>query len=329
MPTTVRELWRYPVKSTGGQRLDEVVIGRRGVHADRLWAVWDVEHDITASARRMPALLTCTARYIDEPGPDAGPGRVPPVTIAFPDGCEYHSADPAVHLRLSETVGREVRLVALARVEDTSQQRLSVKRARNSFSMADVRRDFGLAAGESLPDTSIYTAKQLVTMARFTSPPGTFYDLSVIHVLSEQSLASLADGDDEPYDARRFRPNVLVCSGDAEERFPEANWVGQDLRIGKLTLSVTNPTVRCVVPTRAQPGLATDRGLTRRLAQTTDRYLGVYADVSTAGVVRVGDEVVVVDRKGSWLMRRGLTAAARTTIRHVQRWIEATVLRDH
>ena len=71
--TTVHEPWRYPVKSMGGQRVPEVRVDRRGVHADRLWAVRDLENDITASARRVPALLGCCARYAEEPGPDAGP----------------------------------------------------------------------------------------------------------------------------------------------------------------------------------------------------------------------------------------------------------------
>ncbi|MGZ8802937.1 MAG: MOSC N-terminal beta barrel domain-containing protein, partial [Mycobacterium sp.] len=63
------QIWRFPVKSMGGSPVDEVLINRRGVHADRLWAVRDLEHDITASARRVPALLGCSARYAVEPGP--------------------------------------------------------------------------------------------------------------------------------------------------------------------------------------------------------------------------------------------------------------------
>ncbi|MET0900095.1 MAG: MOSC N-terminal beta barrel domain-containing protein, partial [Mycobacterium sp.] len=81
MTTTVTQLWRFPVKSMGGHVVDEVRVDRRGVHADRLWAVRDLDHDITATARKIPALLGCTARYASEPGPDAGPGNVPPVIV--------------------------------------------------------------------------------------------------------------------------------------------------------------------------------------------------------------------------------------------------------
>ena len=62
----------------GGGRVDQVRVDARGVHADRLWAVRDLDKDITATARRIPALLGCSARYAEEPGPDAGPGNAPP-----------------------------------------------------------------------------------------------------------------------------------------------------------------------------------------------------------------------------------------------------------
>src|SRR5882757_727861 len=164
---TVTELWRFPVKSMGGHRVEAMGIERRGPHADRLWAVRDVENDITASARKIPALLGFSARYVTEPGPDAGPGNAPEVVITFPDGTECSSADPAVHERIAELIGRDVRLVALPPRADTSQHRLSVRQSMANFSADEVRRDFGLDKSEALPDTSMFTTKQLVTVARF------------------------------------------------------------------------------------------------------------------------------------------------------------------
>jgi uncharacterized protein YcbX len=41
MAARVTEIWRYPVKSMGGERVDAVAVGERGVHADRMWAVRD------------------------------------------------------------------------------------------------------------------------------------------------------------------------------------------------------------------------------------------------------------------------------------------------
>jgi uncharacterized protein YcbX len=324
---TVTQLWRFPVKSMGGHRVEAMGIERRGPHADRLWAVRDVENDITASARKIPALLGFSARYVTEPGPDAGPGNAPEVVITFPDGTECSSADPAVHERIAELIGRDVRLVALPPRADTSQHRLSVRQSMANFSADEVRRDFGLDKSEALPDTSMFTTKQLVTVARFATPPGTFVDLGPMHLMGTKSLASLPPDGDEPYDVRRFRPNVLVDIDHADSDFPEAQWVGADVEIGSATMRVTIPTIRCVVPTRPQPNLPLDRQLTRQLATRTDRFLGVYADVTKPGLLRVGDVVSVRPARPPGAGRRAASAAGKVATRQVQRLLESTILR--
>jgi uncharacterized protein YcbX len=58
----VSAVWRYPVKSMAGERLSAVQVSELGFHADRTWAVRDVESDATTSAKRLPGLLMCTAR---------------------------------------------------------------------------------------------------------------------------------------------------------------------------------------------------------------------------------------------------------------------------
>jgi uncharacterized protein YcbX len=324
--TTVRQLWRFPVKSMGGHQVAEARVDRRGVHADRLWAVRDLDNDITATARKIPALLGCTARYAEEPGPDAGPGNVPPVIVTFPDGTEIASGDPGMHGRLSELVGRAVRLTSLPPMSDTSQHRLSVKQTKATFSADEVRRDFGLDRSEALPDTTVFTTKQVLTLARFSTPPGTFVDLSAVHLLSTASLRSLS-ADGEGYDVRRFRPNVLVAVDQPHTEFPETGWVGATVQIGTSAMRVTVPTIRCVVPTRPQPGLELDRALTRQLATRTDRFLGVYADVTTPGLLRVGDEVRVRAAAPPGVVGRAASAVSKSAMRQAQKLLEATVLR--
>lgn len=331
MSGSVTQLWRFPVKSMGGTPVERLLLDRRGVHADRLWAVRDLEHDITASARRAPALLGCSARYAEEPGPDAGPGNVPEVIVTMPDGRELSSAGDELDCALSELLNRDVRLTALPPVGDTSLHRLSVQQTRANYSPSEVRRDFGLSSSETLPDTSVFSTRQMLTLARYATPPGTFVDLSPVHVLSTNSLAALSAGateGDMPYDVRRFRPNVLVALEEPDSGYPEADWVGGEVEIGSTLLQVTNPTVRCVVPTRPQPGLPLDRALTRRLAERTDRFLGVYADVGSPGVVRVGDEVRVHRPVPPGAIRRAANATGRATMRKLQRVLEATVLRE-
>jgi uncharacterized protein len=324
---TVAQLWRFPVKSMGGSPVDRLRLDVRGAHADRLWAVRDLEKGITASARRLPILLGCAARYLVEPSEDAGPGNVPAVVIAFPDGCELSSDDPEIHSALSDLAGREVRLVALPPVGDTSQHRMSVSSSMASFRPARVREDFGLADTEELPDTSVFSTRDIVTLTRFSSPPGTFHDLSPVHLMTTASLRDLSPSD-TGYDVRRFRPTVLIETGNGPVEFPESAWVGGELGVGSVRLQVTMPTIRCVVPTRPQPGVELDRGITAQLAQRTNRFLGIYADVSTPGVVSVGDDVTVAFAAPSTAIRRAATAVAKSATRGVQRLVEATVLRD-
>ncbi|MFB1293923.1 MOSC domain-containing protein [Mycobacterium sp. pW049] len=323
----IAQLWRFPVKSMGGSRVDRVRIERRGVHADRLWAVRDIERGVTASARRVPALLNCTARYAVEPAVDAGPGNVPGVVVTFPDGRDLASDDPEIHDALSELVGRPMRLVALPPVGDTSQHRMTVSDSLANFRASQVRKDFGLGETEALPDTSVFSTKDIVTLARFSTPPGAFHDLSPVHLMTTASLRDLAPGDHE-YDVRRFRPNVLVEAGETTRQFPETAWVGGDLDVGSARLHVTIPTIRCVVPTRPQPDVELDKGITRQLAERTNRFLGVYADVTNAGMVSVGDEVRVHLAKPPGALHRAATAVNKSATKGVQRLLEATVLRE-
>src|SRR4051794_31388551 len=99
---SVAEIWRYPVKSMGGERLGRSAIALRGLHADRMWAVRDLELDTFTTARRWPILLECSARFAADPtGRSAGPGDVLEVIVTLPDGDEVSSSDPAIHARLS------------------------------------------------------------------------------------------------------------------------------------------------------------------------------------------------------------------------------------
>ena len=100
----VAHLHRYPVKSLGGERPDQVSVDRRGVVGDRIWAVHDGDGRFgsgktTRRFRRMPGLLALRATY---------DGRVP--VVAFPDGRSLRGDDPEVHGALSAYVGRSVRL---------------------------------------------------------------------------------------------------------------------------------------------------------------------------------------------------------------------------
>jgi len=99
MRVQIVELWRYPVKSLQGERLDSVMMAADGLAGDRRFAIYDVQSGFGLTARRDPELLFASARLRDD-------GTV---EITLPDG-SVAGADDA----LSEWLGRPVTLRSAA-----------------------------------------------------------------------------------------------------------------------------------------------------------------------------------------------------------------------
>jgi hypothetical protein len=58
----VLELWRYPVKSLHGERLETAEIGADGITGDRQWALFDLDTGFGLTARRVPEMLFASSR---------------------------------------------------------------------------------------------------------------------------------------------------------------------------------------------------------------------------------------------------------------------------
>lgn len=287
----VTSIWRYPVKSMAGERVPAADLGELGLHADRTWAVRDVESDSTTSAKRLPALMWCTARYAAQPPPEAGPGHAPEVIIGFPDGREVSSSDPGVHAMLSEYLDHDVRLRALPPIADRKSYRGAMA------TQSDLRTIFGLSPDDPLPDLSMFPVRKLAEISRYATPVGTYVDAYPLHLLTEQSLATMASyAPGSTFDLRRFRPTILIDWPDDTEQ-PELGWCGGILHAGSARLAPQIPTVRCVMPSHAQPGLDRDPAITRTVAAHARRCLGVYGTVAGSGRVTEGD-VVRLDSPG-------------------------------
>jgi uncharacterized protein YcbX len=91
----VAELWRYPVKSLRGERVDAVELGPQGLRGDRQWAIFDAATGLGLTGRRLPELLFAAAGVRDD-------GTV---EITLPDG-RVAADDEA----LSSWLGRPVEL---------------------------------------------------------------------------------------------------------------------------------------------------------------------------------------------------------------------------
>ncbi len=101
---TVKEIWRYPVKSMAGERMQRANVSARGIYGDRGWAIRDEKAGEIRNARKLPALLHCSAVYLREPNAD----DAPPVQITMPDGTTFRSDSAEAGEKLSELLGRSV-----------------------------------------------------------------------------------------------------------------------------------------------------------------------------------------------------------------------------
>ena len=77
----------------GGERLETALITARGIPGDRGWALRDEKSGEVRGAKKMPALMNCSASYVEEPSGDA----VPPARLRFPDGASVLTTDPAAN----------------------------------------------------------------------------------------------------------------------------------------------------------------------------------------------------------------------------------------
>jgi hypothetical protein len=278
----VRELWRYPVKSMGGESLPQCTMGPLGVLGDRGWAVRDEAAGEIRGAKKLPALLQCQARYRSQPGVDG----IPPADIVLPDGATTATDDPEVAQRLSTLLGRRVTLHPRRPPEDTAHYRRGLPD--HADMETELREIFGRTPDEPLPDLSVLPPE----LFEYTSPLGTYFDLSPIHLLTTASLAALGPAD--AFDRRRFRPNVLVETDPGTTGLVEAGWGGRTIRIGRATLRGEIPTMRCVMVTLPQRGLPKTPAVLRTIVRDAGQNLGLYAAVTAGGDVAVGDPVVLV-----------------------------------
>ena len=266
---TVTELWRYPVKSMRGERVDALDVTEAGAAGDRRYAVVDVETEKVGSAkhpRLWGALLQCAART---EGDD--------IVITLPDGGECAASDDRASDALSTLLGRPVRLTSAA----PERPRYLAVWPEGTLPDEDVARyGIGEQDGGTLTDLGL----------AFAAPAGTFFDVCALHVITRATLDRLG------YPVERWRPNVVV-DGPAEP-YTENAWMGSTLALGTVQAPALIPTMRCIMTTLAQGSLPRDNEVLRRVKDEnrieipgmgTWSCVGAYATVSGGGRIAVGD----------------------------------------
>ncbi len=300
----IKEIWRYPVKSLAGEEIGSCILTGAGIPGDRGYAFRDGKRGEIASARKIPALLQCAARFREEPSP----GLAAAVDITLPDGTTVGSDVAEVHQRCTSAIGHEVELCALRPATDLAHYRRATPGAAMLARLArlgpvrrmlgtllplvgadrELRADFGRLPDEPMPDLSGFPPE----LFEFTSPPGTYFDAFPLHLLTTSTLSAMSRlNPDAAWDVRRFRPNFVVETDPQFDGPVEFDWVERTLALGEARIGCAMPTVRCSMPTHAQVGLGKDPSVLRTIVRETDQNLGVYADVVAPGRVAVGDPV--------------------------------------
>ncbi len=277
----VRSLWRYPVKSMRGETLALARIGPYGVEGDRYSALVDRTDGKVATAKhphKWPNLLGWSAS-IQEQG--MGGEENGAISITLPTGMTVRGAQPDRDRILSDALGREVTLAY-------------AHHGQISGLPADLFPSWTGRSEEYWPDMEGREKRDVVT--EFSLPPGTFFDGAMIHLLTTATLKHLQNLYPAGcFDPLRFRPNIVVDTGEEREGFLENEWVGRRLFLGEdVRLKVIKPCARCVMTTLPQGDLPKDPGILSTAVRNNHSHVGVYAMVEQGGLVRRRDTVRII-----------------------------------
>ena len=235
----VTELWRYPVKSFGGERVERSVVEPWGLEGDRRWGVVGPD-GFPVTARDCHELLGLTATQVDEEtiriaarDGDSILVETPLGVPVVPVGHSRQGFAPPADEDVSEWVSTKVRRgVRLVWQEDPTLRRISGAH--------------GGEEGESL----------------------SFADTGPILLTSEASLTRLSDWileeGREPVPMSRFRANVVI-DGQGAEPFAEDEW--EFVTIGDVRYRRTELCDRCVMTTIDLETLHTGKEPIRTLAK--------------------------------------------------------------
>lgn len=282
----VIDIYRYPVKSMLGQRLEGCRLTADGLPGDRGWALKDETRGEITSAKRFAGLMDLSARFLAEPDADA---RSPAVEISTAGGEQFSSADPDVNERLSRLLDHPVSLWPVLPADADAHYRRAAPEP-DADPEAGLREVFARTADEPLPELSAFPP----ILFSHTSPPGTYFDAYPLLIISRGALTELERrardaGFESVFDVRRFRPNLVIETG--SDGFVEDEWAGRELRIGNALVRIEMACPRCIMTTHGFRDVPRDPKVMRALVQQHGGNLGMYASVVEAGDVPAGADI--------------------------------------
>ena len=241
------EIWRYPIKSCGGERLDYAELDQFGIKGDRRWMLID-QHNQMVTQRQQPRMCLIQVKtqpvnlstsqsglHVSAPGFDEMVIEVPAHASSvrvkvWQDSCQAWLAAPPVHQWFSDFLGQTVRLVW-----------------------------FPMSAQRQVDLTYAQVGDQVA-----------FADGFPLLLISQASLDNLNARLIQPIEMIRFRPNLVIagCEAFAEDQYHQ-------LRIGSKDFLLAKPCARCVMPS-IDPSTAVKQSDVMRALAYRQREDGVF-----------------------------------------------------
>lgn len=114
-----------------------------------------------------------------------------------------------------------------------------------------------------------------------------------VSLLNMASVRALEDVMGQDIDPVRFRMNLIL---EDVEAWAEREWVGKTIKVGDVTMEVSQDTGRCIAthinPDSGEQDAKVLHGLKDNFGHTN---MGIYAKVIEGGSIRTGDSISVID----------------------------------
>lgn len=127
------------------------------------------------------------------------------------------------------------------------------------------------------------------------------FDDAFVSVISLATVAAACREAGVSVDARRFRPNIVIETEDAEP-FREGDWVGGTLVIGDaapgVAISVTANDVRCMMINLDPDTARQDAGVLKAVVRRNGKVAGAYGAAVRTGAIHVGEAVWLEPARG-------------------------------
>ena len=256
----VESVWRYPVKSMRGERVESAFVGFAGVYGDRLYAFQSSAADAGfpyLTAREEARLLLHRPKF-RHPEKAARPPNLAEAEHIAPGITPVYPAIDDLIVDVETPDG------ALLSIDDPA-----------------LRENLGKADGAG--ELTLLRSDRAMT------------DCRPVSIISTQTVGALSGEVGKSLDQRRFRANIYLdlgaAAGSAEDAF-----VGHRLKIGaKAVIAVLERDPRCkMITLDPDTGEASPQVL-QRVAKAHEGRVGVYGAVLVEGTVHAGDKVTLLN----------------------------------